>query len=55
MDTIDILKIHGDDREKRTENISEEVPLTVKVNANELATLLCSPNKSAGTMPSTRS
>jgi FdhD protein len=39
-----ILKIQGDTWERTTESISEEIPLTIEVNGEELATLLCSPD-----------
>lgn len=44
MDSLEILKIQDDSFRHVTENVSEEIPLTIEVNGQELATLLCSPD-----------
>ena len=43
METMDIIKIQDDSVHRIAEGISEEIPLTVELNGQELATLLCSP------------
>jgi FdhD protein len=44
MEGIEILKFQDDSSRRVLEDISEEVPLTIEVNGDELATLLCSPD-----------
>lgn len=44
MEGIEILKFQDDSSKRVVEDISEEVPLTIEVNGQELATLLCSPD-----------
>jgi FdhD protein len=44
MEGIEILKVQGDIWERLVESVSEEIPLTIEVNGQELATLLCSPD-----------
>jgi FdhD protein len=43
MDKIEVLQINRGRAEKKEVLITEEVPLTIEVNGEELATLLCSP------------
>lgn len=44
MENLEILKIQGETRNWAVEGITEEIPLTVEVGGEELATLLCSPD-----------
>ena len=44
MEGIEILKVQGDTWNKTLEGVSEEIPLTIELNGQELATLLCSPD-----------
>ncbi|HWR67748.1 MAG TPA: formate dehydrogenase accessory sulfurtransferase FdhD [Desulfomonilia bacterium] len=41
---MDILKVQGETFSRVSEQVSEEVPLTIEVNGIEAATLLCSPD-----------
>jgi FdhD protein len=43
MEYFEITSINRGLREKKTEGITEEVPLTIEINRKELATLLASP------------
>ena len=43
MEYFEITSINRGLREKKTEGITEEVPLTIEINGKELATLLASP------------
>lgn len=43
METFDITIIHSGKKQNGFHQVSEEVPLTIEVNGNELSTLLCSP------------
>jgi len=43
MESFDITLIKGGERDKAFHPVSEEIPLTIEINGNELATLLCSP------------
>ena len=43
MEEFDAVVFTEEKTEKKTELLSEEVPLTLEVNGRELATLLCSP------------
>jgi len=44
MENLEILAIHDGTRERQSVPLSEEVPLTIEVNGQEIATLLCSPS-----------
>ena len=44
MESFEILKIQDSSFSRIAEHVSEEIPLTVEINGNELATLLCSPD-----------
>jgi len=43
MERIEITRIDGDSREKVTDVVTEEVPVTIYVNEEEIVTLLSSP------------
>lgn len=43
MEQFEITAINSGVRERRSERVTEEVPLTIEVNGREIATLLCSP------------
>ncbi len=43
MENFEILSINRGRGEKKNDWVTEEVPLTIEVNGQELATLLCSP------------
>lgn len=44
MEQLEIIKVRNAAGQRLAENISQEIPLTVEVNGDEIATLLCSPD-----------
>ena len=43
METFEILRIKGGEKERVKDWVAREVPLTIELNGKELVTLLCTP------------